>query len=175
MSATENEAGPQGAEAALRHLMTTQPDTLFERAAQETGLTCRAAVEALPQAMRRIAPGEAFVAAMDDMTTWGDVTFLIHTDDGIFEISGPVPSGKIGGSYFNLSGPTALHGHLRYERCAAIAFVERPFMGRPSASALFINVDGGFMFKVFVGRDAARELKADQLVRFRELADRLCR
>jgi heme iron utilization protein len=161
-------------EAVLRHVMQTQPETLFERAAQESGLTCRAAVEALPESMRRFAPGEAFIAAMDDMTTWGDVTFIVHTPDGIFEISGPVPEGKVGGNYFNLSGPTALHGHLRHERCAAIAFVERPFMGRASASVLFINADGGFMFKVFVGRDANRELKTDQLRRFRELADRLC-
>ena len=39
---------------------------------------------------------------------------------------------------------------------------------------LFFNVDGGIMFKVFVGRDEKRELKADQLAKFRALADRLC-
>jgi len=159
----------------LRQMMQEAPDTLFERAAAETGLTCRDAVEALPEAMRRIAPGDAFVAAMDDLAEWGDVTFIVHTADGIFEISGPVPRGTIGGSYFNLSGPVALHGHLRHERCAAIAFVERPFMTRPSASVLFVNAEGGFMFKVFVGRDAERNLKPDQIRRFRELADRLCR
>ena len=175
MAALNAESTTEAPEEALRRLMQTQPETLFERAAQETGLTCRAAVEALPEAMRRIAPGTAFIEAMDDMTTWGDVTFIVHSDDGIFEISGPVPAGKVGGNYFNLSGPMALHGHLRHERCAAIAFVERSFMGRASASVLFINVDGGFMFKVFVGRDENRALKDDQLLRFRELADRLCR
>jgi heme iron utilization protein len=30
------------------------------------------------------------------------------------------------------------------------------------------------MFKVFVGRDEARALKADQLAAFRALAERLC-
>ena len=49
--------------------------------------------------------------------------------------------------------PKGLHGHFRHERCAAIAFVERPFMGKSSAFIAFINVDGGIMFKVFVGRD----------------------
>jgi heme iron utilization protein len=47
---------------------------------------------------------------------------------------------------------------LRHERCSAIGFVERPFFGRPQASILFFNVDGGIMFKIFVARDEKREL-----------------
>jgi putative heme iron utilization protein len=46
-------------------------------------------------------------------------------------------------------------------------------MGRPSASVLFLNIDGGIMFKVFVGRDEKRELLADQLAKFRALTERL--
>ena len=46
-------------------------------------------------------------------------------------------------------------------------------MGRLSASVLFFNVDGGIMFKVFVGRDEKRELKADQFAKFRALAERV--
>jgi putative heme utilization carrier protein HutX len=157
----------------LRQLMRDAPGALFEKVAEEHGVTCRAAVEALPQEMRRIAPGSAFMAAMEDIAAWGDVTFIIHTPDGIFEIGGPVPKGSEGRGYFNLAGSSGLHGHLRHDRCAAIAFVERPFMGRPSASVLFINGDGGFMFKVFVGRDEKRELKPDQVARFRALAERL--
>ena len=42
-------------------------------------------------------------------------------------------------------------------------------MGRLSASILFFNVDGGIMFKVFVGRDDKRELLGDQLSKFRSL------
>ncbi len=66
--------------------------------------------------------------------------------------------------------PKGLHGHLRHERCGGVAFVERPFFGKSSAFVAFFNVDGGIMFKVFVGRDDKRELKADQLERFRKLA-----
>ena len=157
----------------LRQLMQATPEALFERVASEQGVTCAAVVEALPDGMRKLAPGSAFIAAMDDIAAWGDVTFIVHTEDAIFEFSGPVPAGKEGSGYFNLGGRSGLHGHLRHERCAQIAFVERPFMGRPSASVLFVNRDGGFMFKVFVGRDAERNLKADQLTRFRELAARL--
>jgi heme iron utilization protein len=59
-------------------------------------------------------------------------------------------------------------------RCGGLAFLERPFMGKLSALIVFFNVDGGIMFKVFVGRDEKRELKADQLAKFRALGDRLC-
>ena len=38
---------------------------------------------------------------------------------------------------------------------------------------LFFNIDGGIMFKIFVGRDEKRELKADQFDAFRKLAERL--
>ena len=46
-------------------------------------------------------------------------------------------------------------------------------MGKSSAFAAFVNADGGIMFKVFVGRDETRALRADQLARFRQLADRI--
>ena len=42
-----------------------------------------------------------------------------------------------------------------------------------SAFIAFINVDGGIMFKVFVGRDETRTLRDDQLQRFHALAERI--
>jgi len=127
----------------------------------------------MPAEMRRFAPGDKFADAMVDIASWGDVTVIIHTDDGIMEFTGPVPKGAIARGYFNLMGRTGFHGHLRHDRCAAIGFVERPFMQRPSASILFFNVEGGCMFKVFVGRDEAGALKTDQLTAFRALAEKL--
>ncbi len=55
-----------------------------------------------------------------------------------------------------------------------MAFVERTFNNKNSVFVAFVNVDGGIMFKVFVGRDEKRELKEDQLVKFRALRDKLC-
>ena len=123
-------------------------------------------IEALPEMMVRIGRGSDFAAAMQDIAQWGEVTLIVHTDDAIFEFTGAIPAGEIGRGYFNLMQPKGLHGHLRHERCAAIAFVERPFMGKSSAFIAFINVDGGIMFKVFVGRDETRALRGDQLKRF---------
>jgi putative heme utilization carrier protein HutX len=159
--------------AELSRRLSENPGLVIEQAAQQYGVTERAVVEALPSAMRRFVPGSAFIEAMTDIATWGEVTFIVHTADGVFEIGGAVPPGEVGRGYFNLMSGSGLHGHLRHDRCAAIGFVERPFMGMPSAAVMFFNVDGGVMFKVFVGRDAARALKADQVEAFRALAGRL--
>ena len=158
----------------LARALAADPGLVIEDAARTHGATPRDVVEALPQAMRRFAPATSFVAAMTDIARWGDVTLIVHTDDGIMEFTGPIPAGQVGRGYFNLMGRTGFHGHLRHQRCGGPAFVERPFMGRLSAFIAFFNVDGGVMFKVFVGRDEQRELKADQLAAFRALAEQMC-
>ncbi|MBN9582713.1 MAG: heme utilization cystosolic carrier protein HutX [Afipia sp.] len=156
--------------AALRKHMADNPGGVIEDVVRENSVSAREVIEALPDDMRRFAPGSAFVPAMQDIATWGEVTLIVHTDDGIFEVTEPVGGGEVGRGYYNIMKPKGLHGHLRHERCGSIAFVERPFMGKSSAFVAFLNVDGGVMFKVFVGRDETRALKADQLEKFRALA-----
>jgi putative heme utilization carrier protein HutX len=157
----------------LKAHMAQNPGAVIEDVARERKIVPRAVIEALPPEMVRIGRGDAFVEAMQDIAQWGEVTLIVHTDDAIFEFTGSVPAGEIGRGYFNLMQPKGLHGHLRHDRCAAIAFVERPFMGKSSAFAAFLNLDGGIMFKVFVGRDEARALRQDQLERFRSLAGKI--
>ena len=155
-------------------MLAADPGAIVEEVAKTHKVTPRAVVEAIPDGMRRFAPGTAFIPAMTDVGNWGDVTLIVHTDDGIMEFGGPVPAGAVARGYYNVPGSKGFHGHLRHERCGGLAFLERPFMGRLSASILFFNVEGGIMFKIFVGRDENRELKADQLQKFRALAERLC-
>lgn len=157
----------------LESVLAENPGAIVEEVAKEHRVTTRDVVKALPKAMRKFVAGSAFIDVMKDVGTWGDVTLIIHTDDGIMEFGGPVPAGEVGRGYYNVPGSKGFHGHLRHERCAGIAFVERPFMNKLSASILFFNIDGGIMFKIFVGRDEKRELKADQMEKFRGLADRL--
>jgi len=157
----------------LKAYMAENPGAVIEDVARERKVTPRAVLEAMPETMVRIGRGGDFAAAMQDIAQWGEVTLIVHTDDAIFEFTGSIPAGEIGRGYFNLMQPKGLHGHLRHERCAAIAFVERPFMGKSSAFIAFINLDGGIMFKVFVGRDEARALRSDQLQCFHALADRI--
>ena len=153
----------------LKAYMAENPGAVIEDVARERKVTPRAVLEALPETMVRIGAGGEFGAAMNDVAQWGEVTLIVHTDDAIFEFTGAIPAGEVGRGYFNLMQPKGLHGHLRHERCAAIAFVERPFMGKSSAFIAFVNVDGGIMFKVFVGRDETRALRGDQLQRFHAL------
>ena len=157
----------------LKAHMADNPGAVVEDVARERKVTPRAVLEAMPETMVRIGGGSEFAAAMGDIAQWGEVTLIVHTDDAIFEFTGQVPAGEVGRGYFNLMQPKGLHGHLRHERCDAVAFVERPFMGKSSAFVAFINVDGGIMFKVFVGRDETRALRGDQLKRFQSLADSL--
>ena len=159
---------------ALKAHMSANPGAVIEDVAREHNVTCSLVIEALPDEMRAIAPGSQFVTAMQDISEWGEITFIIHTEDGIFEITGALPKGEIGHGYFNLMQPKGLHGHLRHQRCGGVAFVERPFMGKSSAFVAFLNVDGGVMFKAFVGRDETRALRADQMARFRALWTSAC-
>jgi putative heme utilization carrier protein HutX len=159
--------------AELKAHMAENPGAVIEDVARQRKVTPRAVLEALPPDMLRLGAGDEFASAMQDIAEWGEVTLIVHTDDAIFEFTGAVPAGEIGRGYFNLMQPRGLHGHLRHERCGGIAFVERPFMGKASAFVAFLNVDGGIMFKVFVGRDETRALRAEQLARFKALAQRI--
>src|SRR3954469_12969619 len=157
----------------LKAYMADNPGAVIEDVARERKVSPRAVIEALPSSMVRMGGGEHFAAAMQDIAQWGEVRLIVHTDEAISEFTGSIPAGEIGRGYFNLMQPKGLHGHLRHERCAAVAFVERPFMGKSSAFIAFVNVDGGIMFKVFVGRDETRALRVDQLQRFHALAERI--
>jgi len=157
----------------LEKFLAQNLGAVIEDVARERNVTARAVIEALPAEMVKIRSGDAFVAVMQDIAGWGEVTLIIHTADGIFEFTGEIPSGEIGRGYFNLMQPKGLHGHLRHERCGGVAFIERPFMGKQSAFVALLNVDGGIMLKVFVGRDETRALRQEQLERFRALADGL--
>ena len=84
----------------LHRHMADNPGAVFETVATEYDVTPRAAVEALPATMRRLAPGEAFIDAMGDIANWGDVTLIVHTDDGIGPTNtgaGDFPGGEIRG------------------------------------------------------------------------------
>ena len=156
--------------AELKAHMLENPGAVIEDVARQRKVSSRAVIEALPPQMLRLGAGSAFADTMQDIAQWGEVTLIVHTDDAIFEFTGAIPAGEIGRGYFNLMQPKGLHGHLRHERCGGIAFVERPLMGKQSAFVAFLNVDGGIMFKVFVGRDETRALRPDQLERFHALA-----
>jgi putative heme utilization carrier protein HutX len=162
-------ASPTNDLAAIRAALKEQLDGVLDDVARRHNVSLRVVLDLLPGAAARSASGGRFVEIWGDLVDWGPVTFIVHTEDGVFETKAPLPPGSEGRGYFNIHGESPLGGHLRIARCAAIYFVDRPFFGRRSCSLQFINIDGSAMFKVFVGRDEKRELLAEQLARFERL------
>ena len=115
----------------LASVLAKNPGAIVEEIAKEHRVTTRDVVVALPQEMRKFIGGSAFIDVMKDVGGWGDVTLIVHTDDGIMEFGGPVPAGEVARGYYNVPGSKGFHGHLRHERCAGIAFVDAPVHGPP--------------------------------------------
>ena len=157
-------------QSALKDRLAKNPGIILESLAEAKNASPAQLIECLPDQMWRRIDGECFVDVMGQIAGWGDVTVIVHTADVIMEFSGPLPEGEVSHGFYNLKGAKGLHGHLRYQHCQAIYFVERPFMGKATASVQFVNQEGGIMFKIYVGRDENGELRADQLQAFQSLA-----
>jgi len=71
----------------LASALAADPGAVVETVAKDHGVATREVVEALPAAMRRFAPASGFIDAMKDIATWGEVTLIVHTDDGIMEFT----------------------------------------------------------------------------------------
>jgi putative heme utilization carrier protein HutX len=158
------------ARAKLAERLSANPDGVIEALAREHGVTTLAATRMLPAANARFAPGSAFADIMAALTAWGEVLFIVHTPNIVLECRGAVPPGEFGRGYYNLHGESPIGGHIKAERCEAVAFVRRPFMGRDSCSIQFFDRDGDAMFKVFVRRGEDRSLDQDQVQEFEALA-----
>ncbi|MFA7307148.1 MAG: heme utilization cystosolic carrier protein HutX [Hyphomicrobium sp.] len=154
----------------VREELAEKPDGVLEAVASAHGLSLQRVVECLPAGMGKRIAGAHFIDVMQDIAGWGDITFIVHTKDAIVEYEGPLPGGTVGHGFYNLKGGNGLSGHLRAGNCHAIVFLRRPFMGVETMSVQFFNADGEAMFKIFVGRDKERKLKADQVERFTALA-----
>lgn len=153
----------------IRQDLAAKPDGVLETIAEARGVPVQAVLDCLPsEAASRVA-GSLFEEIWNDLTGWGEITFVAHTRDGVFECKGSVPPGTFGRGYFNIHGDSPIGGHLRADRCRSIYVVDRPFFGKRSCSVQFVNEEGGAMFKIFVGRNEDRSLKADQLVKFEAL------
>ena len=152
--------------------LAEKPDGIVEAIAANADVTPAEILEILPQGSAIIAPKERFNDIWAELTTWGVVLFLVHTEDVVAEIDGVLPAGSESHGWFNIHGDSPIGGHIKKDNCASITFVDRAFHGRRSCSVWFMNSKGAPMFKVFVRRDDARELLADQLQKFEALRAR---
>ena len=152
--------------------LAAKPDGVVEAIAASAEVTPAEILEVLPGKAAVIASKEAFADIWSEMTGWGEVLFIVHTDDIVLEAEGSLPEGSEGHGWFNIHGDSPIGGHIRKDNCASVTFVDRPFHSRRSCSIWFMNAKGSAMFKVFVRRDESRELIAGQLARFEALRDR---
>jgi putative heme utilization carrier protein HutX len=158
--------------AQLKQRLAADPDGIIENLAREHGVTTLEATCLLPAQHCRWAGADDFGTVMADLTRWGEVLMIVHTPNIVLECKGAIPPGEFGRGYFNIHGAGPIGGHIKAERCAAIAFVRRPFMGRDSCSIQFFDTAGDAMFKIFVRRGADRALDEAQVALFEALAAR---
>lgn len=156
-----------------RAALAEKPDGVVEAIAAQADVTPAEILAVLPDGAAIPAPSEQFLPIWQDMTNWGDVLLIVHTDDIVLEVEGALPQGSEGHGWFNVHGDSPIGGHIRKDRCASIAFVDRGFHGRRSCSVWFLNAEGRAMFKVFVLRDAQKALLSDQLRRFETLREKM--
>lgn len=153
-----------------RALLAAKPDGLIEAVAREANVSTRTVLELLPAEQRLFVAPERFEEIWKELATWGTVLFLMHTPDIVLECEGALPVGSFGHGYYNTHGDSPIGGHIKAENCRAIYLVDRATaQGRRACSVQFFNGAGEVMFKIFVRRDAARQLLPDQLAQFEGL------
>ena len=151
--------------------LAEKPDGILEMVAGKCEASLWQVFQRLPEGQAVSIAGEEFEKVWAALTAWGNVLFIVHTDDIVLECEGALPPGTSSHGYFNIHGDSPIGGHIKASSCVHIVFVDRPFHGRRSCSVQFLNAAGNAMFKVFVRRDKSRELLADQVKLFEGLRE----
>ncbi len=158
--------------AAIRAAMADTPHAALEDIARRTGATPLSVLDALPEGEVTSFPGTLLPEVMEDITGWGEITFIVNTPTVILEVKAPLGHGEIGKGMFNLHDKV-IGGHICYQDCDRVAFVRRRLFGMKTRSVQFYARDGSCMFKIYLGRDETRALKADQIAAMDALEARL--
>lgn len=155
-----------------RAALAEKPDGVVEALAAQANVSPADILSVLPEGSAINLSADAFDAIWTDLSAWGDVLLIVHSEDIVLEVKGSLPQGSEGHGWFNIHGDSPIGGHIRKANCSSITLVDRPFHGRRSCSVWFMNADGRAMFKVFVPRNEARELQPKQLECFEDMLRR---
>lgn len=155
-----------------RAALAEKPDGVVEAIAGKANVTAAEVLALLPEGAAVIVGADRFADIWQALEGWGEILMIVHTEDIVLEVEGRLPAGSEGHGWFNIHGDSPIGGHIRKDRCQSIVFVDRAFHGRRSCSVWFMNAEGAAMFKIFVRRDAARELIGEQLAAFEALRAR---
>jgi putative heme utilization carrier protein HutX len=156
-------------EARIDTEIAEKPDGILESIAAKTGTSLLQVMQRLPDKSVILCEAAKFDEIWQAMSSWGEVLFIVHTEDIVLECVGTLPEGTHSHGYFNIHGESPISGHIKAVNCQAIALVDRPFHGKRSCSVQFLNAQGNAMFKVFVRRNAERKLLPEQLAKFEDL------
>lgn len=157
---------------AIADVLVANPGAVLERIAKQQEVTTADVVACLPAGEAITIDGHRFTEIMLEITAWGEVMFIVNTEDLVLEAKGVVPEGAMGHGYYNLHGKP-IGGHLKADNCVSISFVSRKLFSNDTHSVQFYNRDGGCMFKIYLGRDENRQLIPEQVVKFKTLRDRM--
>jgi Haem utilisation ChuX/HutX len=84
---------------AIHAALNEQPDGVLDDVAHRHGAPLRVVRDLLPGPAARSALGGRFAEIWGDLLEWGPVTFIVHTEDGVFEMKAPLPPGSEGRGY----------------------------------------------------------------------------
>jgi len=126
-------------------MLLDQPGVVLESVARTFNVPLASVVARLPAAEQVTAPGELFVAIMEEVSNWR--------------------------GYYNIPG--AIGGHFKPEEFHSISFIDRTLMGKPSRSILFFNSQGSCVFKLYLGRQENREMIPEQVQLFGQLIEKI--
>ncbi|MEL7230989.1 MAG: heme utilization cystosolic carrier protein HutX [Pseudomonadota bacterium] len=150
----------------VRTLLAEGRGGVLEWVARDHGLSTLEVAKLLPEETRVVAEDPDTAALLDDLHTWGEVFLIIQNRGLVAEMVTEFPTYTIARDHFNFKGDTAFSGHLHVDAVQAVACLDRPFAGRRSLSVVFFDREGESIFKVFVRRDAERNLLTDQVAKF---------
>ncbi|MFV0515037.1 MAG: heme utilization cystosolic carrier protein HutX [Jhaorihella sp.] len=156
----------------IRKAIAENPVSALEDIARAAGCTTLDVLEALPEGEVAHLPGAVMPEVLDDISTWGEITFIVNTGPVILEAKAPLGKGEVKDGMYNLHDKP-ICGHLNAAACGRVAFVRRKLFSMATYSVQFYAKDGSCMFKVYLGRDAKRALIPDQIAAFEALESRL--
>lgn len=157
---------------ALTQALVDNPTAALEDIARAAGCTPLEVLEALPESEVTHLPGTTMPDTLDDISTWGEITFIVNTGPVVLEVKSEMGKGALSGEMYNLN-TKPICGHLNARACARVAFVRRKLFSMETRSVQFYAKDGSCMFKVYLGRDEKRQLIASQMEAFDALETRL--
>ena len=150
------------------------PDLPLAEMAERLGCSELAVARQLPDAVCTFLPLTLLDELFAALPEWGSMTTIVTRGGSVFEFKGPFPTGKYGHGYYNLyTKREGLHGHLKVDAFSAIALISKAFRGTESHHFCFFGSDEAPVFKIYLGRDKARQLLPEQVALFQRWRQRV--